>query len=550
MENDIYALLASLPNEEQAQQLSHEELLKAYCAHYRFTCQLAQAVVTMQTQLALLQKKVEQLQEENNELRRKLNVNSDTAGIPPSQDPLRNERRAAKEKEKEEKEKGPKGDDSPPPDGKGTPSGASKGETESKVGGKKGHPGHRQRMVQPDEVTEVFPTLCPCGCTEFDELTPFYTHQHFELPQILVLAKHFLLHKGVCTQCGKEVRAKPPAEYSTGYGPNFSAFAVHLSALGVGRRGIVELFTDQGFFKTSHGEGIPLSLGGLNKIFKRSSEALAPHHAKIAEIARVAPINNIDETCWRRFGPYGRSKEWVWVMASPGLVTFFNIHSNRNRAAFEELIGDWTGFLISDDYALYRSWPAERRQACLAHLLRAAKKVSMDPVAEIAKGGLRLYKELCRLTKTDKKTLTEGEWGALQMRLKGLINKFKDQKDVLGTLAARLDNDWPSLHTFLRVEDVEGTNNYGERSLRGVVRKRKIAGGSTSEYGVRWAERVLTFWQTCKVQGWSFFDHLRTVMSNFLKGEPQDLTIYDPVLRLAQEARTRLGLDEPVPDPA
>lgn len=28
---------------------------------------------------------------------------------------------------------------------------------------------------------------------------------------------------------------------------------------------------------------------GLNKIFKRSSEALAPYHAKIGEIARVAP---------------------------------------------------------------------------------------------------------------------------------------------------------------------------------------------------------------------------------------------------------------------
>ena len=104
-----------------------------------------------------------------------------------------------------------------------------------------------------------------------------------------------------------------------------------MSALGVGRRGILELFTDQGFFKTSHREGLPLSLGGLNKIFKRSSEALAPHHAKIGEIARVAPINNIDETCWRRFGPYGRRKEWVWVMASPGIVTYFHIHPNKKQ---------------------------------------------------------------------------------------------------------------------------------------------------------------------------------------------------------------------------
>ena len=129
------------------------------------------------------------------------------------------------------------------------------------------------------------------------------------------------------------------------------------------------------------------------------------------------------------------------------------------------------------------------------------------------------------------------------MRLKGLINKYMAQKDVLGTFASRLNNDWTSLYTFLRIEGVEGTNNHGERSLRGAVIKRKISCGSTSDYGVRWAERVLAFWQTCKVQRWSFFGHLRNVMSNYLKGEPQDLSIYDTVLRLAQEARVRLGFD-------
>ena len=58
------------------------------------------------------------------ELRRKLNVNSDTTGIPPSQDALRNERRASKEKG--------------PTDGKGTPSDASKGEMESSIGARRG----------------------------------------------------------------------------------------------------------------------------------------------------------------------------------------------------------------------------------------------------------------------------------------------------------------------------------------------------------------------------------------------------------------------------
>lgn len=79
--------------------------------------------------------------------------------------------------------------------------------------------------------------------------------------------------------------------------------------------------------------------------------------------------------------------------------------------------------------------------------------------------------------------LTEGEWRALQMRLKGLINKYMAQKDVLGTFASRLNNDWTSLFTFLRIEEVEGTNNYGETCLRAAVVRRKTAYGSTQHLG-------------------------------------------------------------------
>lgn len=96
MENDLYAILASLPDEKHVAQLFHAELLKAYCVLYRFTsgasgCGHAKSV-------GFFANKGEQLQEVNNELRRKLNINSDTAGIPPFKDALRNERREARKK--------------------------------------------------------------------------------------------------------------------------------------------------------------------------------------------------------------------------------------------------------------------------------------------------------------------------------------------------------------------------------------------------------------------------------------------------------------------
>ena len=85
------------------------------------------------------------------------------------------------------------------------------------------------------------------------------------------------------------------------------------------------------------------------------------------------------------FGPAGKIKVWLWVMASC-LVTFFMIHTNRSKEGFLELVRNWTGILTSDDYALYSTWPAELSQSCLAHISRAAKKLSQDPVAGIAKG--------------------------------------------------------------------------------------------------------------------------------------------------------------------
>lgn len=193
-------------------------------------------------------------------------------------------------------------------------------------------------------------------------------------------------------------------------------------------------------------------------------------------------------------------------MTSPGLVTWLNIYPHRNKAAFLELVGPWTGILISDDYSLYCSWPEELRQSCMSHLLRAAKKLINDPEPEIACGGTLLYKELCRLTKTDKTMLTEGEWRALRMRLKGLLNKFKTQDNVLGTLAARLHKEFLSLCTFLRYEEVEPTNNRAEQALRPAVIRRKTAFGCTSEKGLRWTERILSCWQTCRLLGWSYFE--------------------------------------------
>src|SRR3954468_15779934 len=57
------------------------------------------------------------------------------------------------------------------------------------------------------------------------------------------------------------------------------------------------------------------------------------------------------------------------------------------------------------------------------------------------------------------------------------------------------------LWTFLRVRGIEPTNNAAERALRHAVLWRKSSGGTASEWGSRFVERVLSVAATCRQAG-------------------------------------------------
>ena len=492
-----------------------------------------------------------EMQEEIYKLQRRLNTNSGNSGIPPSRNPIGyeaspNSKNASENPEAKDDKDGKDGGEEPTESSQ-NPDDAKKDSAKPRKprGGKPGHTGHRQPLVTPDEEISCFPKCCSCGCDKFTALEPRYTHQYFDIPFILATVLHFVCYRGVCTKCGKVHVGKVPAEFSTGYGPGFSSLVTYLSLLGVSRRGLEQLLTDPGLVQTSHGEGVHISQGGLDRIFDRASAAMEAHYDKIGEIAKNAPVNHIDETSWRLFGAIEKAKVWLWVMVS-GIVCFFRMDDHRDRNAFVELIGNWVGYLISDDYALYRSWPPEMRQNCLAHLCRAARKQAEDPSPDIAKCGQQLYKELSRFTKIDPETLTEGEWRASNMRLKGLINKFMDRKDGLGRLTSRLKKSWTSICTFLRVPEVERTNNRAERALRPAVVIRKKAFGSTSRKGLKFVERAMSILMTCRLRGWSLYEVLHECLTNHLKKIPQDLSRYEAPMQAALELRKKMGLDQMV----
>jgi transposase len=419
-------------------------------ADWKQTPPSVRALILWQHELIIkLTKRVE-------ELEAKLGQNSKNSNRPPSSDP-------PYQREKRES--------------KGT----------GKPGAKQGHKGHQQSLLTPTETVPVPPKPCNCGCREFENLRPFYTHQRIELPEIEMRVTHFILLEGDCTDCGKTCRSTVPEGFQAGYGERLTALIGELSGSQRCSRRSVKEFIESVL-------GIPISVGGIQLCVDRVSQAILPYYEAIAARARSWKVNHLDETSWYQHGVL----MWLWVMANT-TVAFFSVKASRSKAAFEELIGHWAGILVSDNYGVYRKW-AHQRQTCLAHLIRTAEGLAARKDAVMKRFGQRVGSELQRLIHWAHAPPAQGEVSTWYARMCHLINLHKDRKDEAGRLARLLDAEMGSLWVFLLEDGVDPTNNRAERALRFAVLWRRMMQGSFNEKGDRWVERILSLRETCRLR--------------------------------------------------
>ena len=368
----------------------------------------------------------------------------------------------------------------------------------------------RQKMLKPTEVKNIVPEACICGNTHFDDTTPYYTHQVIELPEIKMEVTHFVLHKGQCSCCGKVNKAVVPKEHRTGYGPRLSAMIAQMAGNMGDSRTLIQDYCSSVL-------GFHISLGAIQKVLDRASEAISPHYERIGEEARFASVNYIDETSYR----LKAKLQWLWVMANSA-VAFFMIHPKRSKKAFEALIKDWMGILISDGYGVYQKWVGQR-QTCLAHLIRKATELSESVSPDIAKCGKWAKAELQRLCHMAHSPPTQGQWNAFYARLIRLISIYEDRKDDAGRFVRRLHREIECLWTFLVEEGVAPTNNHAERMLRFAVLWRKRSYGTRSDKGNRWVERILSLRQTCRLRNKRTYPVLVDAMGAYFKEQSPDL---------------------------
>jgi len=133
-----------------------------------------------------------------------------------------------------------------------------------------------------------------------------------------------------------------------------------------------------------------LSIGTIDRCIREVGIACVPVVEGLVEQLQQAEILHLDETHWAEKGKL----YWLWVAITTNTAVF-KIGSRKKEELSSLVTEKFMGWLISDGYGAYRSYP--KRQRCLAHLIRKAIAVTgaVNPkIAVIGKWLLDDLKEL------------------------------------------------------------------------------------------------------------------------------------------------------------
>lgn len=373
-------------------------------------------------------------------------------------------------------------------------------------GGQPGHEGKTRELVAPervDERLEHLPGRCGCG-HQFDggeqRVGDPVVHQQFELPVIEPLVFEHRRLRLACPGCGKATLAGMPGAALSGYGPRLQA---HIAMLA----GVFRLSRDQVRQVVVEVFGVQASTGAIDSAIMRMSAIMADPWTELREAVRKAEVVHADETTWRLAG----AQQWLWVAAS-ALVACYRIDASRSQAAAKELLGeDFGGFVVSDRYAGYHFLDVLQQQLCWSHVIRQLVEVSQRPGAAGQRGKqlVTLAREVIAAHRAYLQDDHDADWLSAQLApLRAQIRVLLEQCATgqhtrTARFAAGLLAEYEALWTFCDIASelqIDATNNAAERAVRHAVLMRKIQGGTQSQRGSRWIERIQSVRESCRLQ--------------------------------------------------
>ena len=441
--------------------------------------------------VAALEAEILRLKAENEELRRRLGLNSENSHKPPSSDGYRKKSvRPALPKQ------GKRG-----------------------VGGQAGHKGKTLRQVEkPDKVQIHLPESCSiCGrVIEAEEKHQLIgKRQVFDLPEPKLEVIEHRLGKIEC--CGHAQCGQYPAyvKSSVQYGPGVRAFVTKLSvAHKMPLAQISDLFSDMyGYNLNSETIETTLELG------YRLTSSL---ETIVMDALRRAGVVHFDETGLRVAGKL----HWLHT-AGNAAYTYLFVHAKRGKKALQSeqsVLKDLSGYAIHDSLAAYFTFSNAQHGLCNAHILRELQAL-IDENSQWAKAMhaflLELYSELSgavlkgEAAETVRQRYRQILCDADEEEPPPKVKEGKGRpKNTPGrNLLKRLQKHEDAVLAFAFIEGVPFTNNLAERDLRPVKVKQNVSGGFRTVQGAEVYARLQAIISTCRKQDRGVFETFRSLFA-------------------------------------
>lgn len=474
------------------------EPIRAYIRH------LENITLEQQARIQELEKLIQEQEVRISELEARLSKNSSNSSKPPSSDGLKRIPKSLR------------------------------GRSGKKPGGQQGHVGKGLMQVSnPDEIVTHTPDSC-AGCgSNLNNVsgTIAERRQVFDIPQPKINITEHRVEEKKCSCCGLCTRASFPDNINgpVQYGDRVRALIAYFS-----HEHFIPVDRLCGIFEDVF--GVALSHGTCANVDERLFANLEVFEASLKTYLLAARVLHFDETGMR----CEKKLHWVHV-ASSQLATLYIMHAKRGQEAMNVagILSNFQGIAIHDHWFPYFAYSQVKHGLCNAHYLRELIFVYEQEKEDWAK---HMHDLLILANKEVENHVEQGvlppevvmqiEQAYQQILIAGLAyhacltplpkGKRGRQKQRAGkNLLDRLSEKRDCVLRFIRDFSVPFTNNQGERDIRMVKLKQKIAGCFRAFRGGVIFCRIRSYTSTARKQGWNILDAL----TDAIRGSPRLLVI-------------------------
>jgi predicted RecB family nuclease len=316
-----------------------------------------------------------------------------------------------------------------------------------------------------------------------------------------------------CPKCGMTAAARPKFSTRHTYGHGLICGFIYLNVVCGLNMLMVQKCLEQIW-------GIRVEEPQLYRFKSYTAATYAPLDNELRETIVRSRVIHIDETTVDLRSQAG----YVWVVTTMDMVHFF-YRSSREASFLSELLGGFSGILVSDFFTGYDSVPC-LQQKCLVHLVRELDDdLIHNPFNEqfkwLAQGFGSLLRPIIEtIDRYGLKKLHLHKHARATERFRQSVEVLRPDSDLVDKYRKRFIKYWPKMFTFLGHDGVPWNNNNAEHAIKRFAKYRRNADGRYTERSLNEYLVLASVLETCefnKVNVLKFLLSQETTLSGLLR---------------------------------